>query len=546
MERKPIGQLLKEKGFITEDYIQFALLEQRATGEKLGEVLVRAGLVTDLEIAMVLSEQSGYPFLDLSQILPSRQALNRIPLEFAKKHGVLPLRILSDGILEVAISDPFNTQLKDAISRVSGLKVSPVVSSPVQIKKSLEKFYYFLENPVEEQLLSLIERLRLNPQADFDAEEALENLLILAISKRATDLHITPTSVTVQIHLRIDGVLEPVLVFPKVFYKRLINVIKVRGNMDIAESRLPQDGRMSFSFLGEAFDLRISTVRTPHGENVVLRFLPVGAHVQHLSYLGFSKEQIDLLNQIMNSPYGMVLITGPTGSGKTTTLFSCLRTLNLLEKNVLTAEDPIEYNLPLIRQTQVNEEIGYTFAKAIRHFLRQDPDIIMVGEVRDEETAQMAVRAALTGHLFLSTLHTNDALSAIFRLKDLNISPDMLSSSLVGVLAQRLVRKICPYCKEEYQPDKRLLEYYGLPENNTYYRGRGCENCRFKGYLGRTVVAEIIFIDEDFTRTIAKDSTLSELLELARNKNIKFLRDDAKRKVLEGITTVEEIKRVVG
>ncbi|MCS7279194.1 MAG: GspE/PulE family protein [Thermodesulfobacteriaceae bacterium] len=546
MERKPLGHLLKEKGFITENYIQFALLEQKATGEKLGEVLVRVGLVTDLEIAMVLAEQSGYPFLDLSQINPSRVALSKIPLSFARKYEVLPIRIKEDRSLEVAISDPNNPQLLEAISRISGMKVSIVISSPTQIRKALEKFYYFLENPIEEQLKSLVEKLKINPQADFNAEELLEKLLIWAISRHATDLHLTPTLLTLQIHLRIDGVLEPVIVFPKAVYGRLINVIKVKSGMDIAESRLPQDGRMSFTFLGEAFDLRVSTVRTPFGENVVLRFLPVGAYVQHLSYLGFSNSQIELLQEIISSPYGMFLVTGPTGSGKTTTLFACLRSLNLLEKNVVTAEDPIEYSLPLVRQTQVNEEIGYNFGRAIRHFLRQDPDVIMVGEVRDEETAQMGVRASLTGHLFLSTLHTNDALSAVFRLKDLGIPPDMLSSSLLGILAQRLVRKICPYCKKEYKPNPKLLLYYQLPLDHPYYKGEGCEYCRNKGYIGRTVVAEIFFMDEDFKKLVAKDSSLSEILELAKAKKIEFLRDHAKQKVLEGVTTVEEIKRIVG
>lgn len=546
MEKKPVGQLLKERGFITEDYIQFALLEQKATGEKFGEVLVRTGLTTDLEIAMVLAEQSGLPFLDISQVLPSQEALSKIPPSFARKYGVLPIRINPERVLEVAISDPFNLQLIETISRVSGFKVSPLVSSSSQINKSIEKFYYFLENPIENQIEALIEKLKINPQADFDAEDLLEKIFILAVVKRATDLHITPTKKSLQIHLRIDGVLEPLVVFPKVVYGKLVNVIKVKGNMDIAETRLPQDGRMQFSFLGETFDLRISSVRTPYGENIVVRFLPLGAYVQHLFYLGFSSHQIELINQIMNSPYGMFLVTGPTGSGKTTTLFACLRTLNLLEKNVLTAEDPIEYSLPLIRQTQVNEEIGYTFARAIRHFLRQDPDVIMVGEVRDEDTAQMAVRAALTGHLFLSTLHTNDALSTVFRLRDLGISSDMLSSTLVGILAQRLIRKICSYCKEEYRPNPQLLKYYQLPKDQKYYRGKGCKNCRSKGYLGRTVVAEIFYIDEDFAKLLAKDPTLPELLELAKAKNLTFLRDDAKRKVLEGITTVEEIKRVVG
>ncbi len=544
--RKPIGQLLKEKGFITEEYIQFALLEQKATGEKLGEVLVRTGLVTDVEIAMVLAEQSGYPFLDISEIFPSQEALIKIPSSFAKKFSILPLRITPERSLEVAISDPYNLQLIETISRISGMQVSPVISSATQIKKFLEKAYYFLENPIEEEFSELIEKLKRNPQADFDAEELFEKLLIWSITKRATDLHITPANLTLEVYFRIDGVLEPAIVFPKAVYMRLANLIKVKSGMDIAETRLPQDGRIRFSFLGEEFDLRISTVKTPFGENIVIRILPIGSYVQHLSHLGFYPDQIEIIERLMSAPYGMFLVTGPTGSGKTTTLFSCLRTVNLLEKNVLTVEDPIEYVLPLIRQTQVNEEIGYTFARAVRHFLRQDPDIIMVGEVRDEETAQMAVRASLTGHLFLATLHTNNALSTIIRLKDLGIAPDMLSSSLIGILAQRLVRKICPNCKEEYKPDPRLLNYYNLPEDHIYYKGKGCEHCRFKGYIGRTAIAELIPIDSDFSILISKDFSYSDLIKLATTKNIKFLIDDAKRKVLDGITTVEEIRRVLG
>jgi len=544
--KKPIGQLLKEKGFITEEYIQFALLEQKATGEKFGEVLVRKGLVTDVEIAMALAEQSGYPFLDVSEIFPSQEALIKVPSSFAKKFGILPLRITPERSLEVAISDPYNLQLIETISRISGMQVSPVISSTTQIKKFLEKAYYFLENPIEEEFSELIEKLKRNPQADFDAEELFEKLLIWSITKRATDLHITPANLTLEVYFRIDGMLEPVIVFPKAVYRRLANLIKVKSGMDIAETRLPQDGRIKFSFFGEEFDLRISTVKTPFGENIVIRILPIGSYVQHLSYLGFYSDQIKIIERLMFAPYGMFLITGPTGSGKTTTLFSCLRIVNLLEKNVLTVEDPIEYVLPLIRQTQVNEEIGYTFARAVRHFLRQDPDIIIVGEVRDEETAQMAVRASLTGHLFLATLHTNNALSTIIRLKDLGIAPDMLSFSLIGILAQRLVRKICPNCKEEYKPDPRLLNYYNLPEDHIYYKGKGCEHCRFKGYIGRTAIAELISIDSDFSALISKDFSYSDLIKLATTKNIKFLIDDAKRKVLDGITTVEEIRRVLG
>ncbi len=545
MQRKPIGEILKEKGLITEDYIKFALLEQKATGEKLGEVLVRAGMVTDLEIAKALAEQTGIPFLDISVITPDPKALEHIPINFAKNNLVLPFGI-ENGALMVFISDPFNTHLMHAVERFAGKRVNFYLTGAQSLAKGIEKFYYFKEHSIEDELKNLVERLRLNPNLEFDAEDLLEKLLILGISKRATDLHIIPTQRSVQIFYRVDGILDPAIVFPYTVFRRLINVIKIRANLAISESRRPQDGRMSFSFLESNYDLRIATAPTSFGETVVIRYLPTGAQVQSLDYLGFDPEEIKLIDNIIAQPFGMFLITGPTGSGKSTTLFASLRRLNLLEKNVLTVEDPIEYLLPLARQTQVNEEIGYNFARAIRAFLRLDPDVILVGEVRDEETASMAVRAALTGHLFLSTLHTNDAVSSISRLKDMKIKPDLLASALKGIIAQRLIRKICPYCKEPYRPSEDLLKYYQLPEDGEYYRGRGCFQCNNKGYLGRTVVCEILYIDENLAKLIGEDPPLSVIYKVAMDAGFKTLREDAKEKVLAGITTLEEIKRVVG
>lgn len=545
MQRKPLGEILKEKGLITEDYIKFALLEQKATGEKLGEVLVRVGMVTDLEIAKALSEQAGFPFIDIETLTPEPRALDSLPFNFAKNNLVLPFS-LEDGTLKVAISDPFNQHLLNAVQRIAGRNVSFYISGSQGIAKAVEKFYYFKEHSIEEELKSLIERLKANPNLDFDVEEFLNKLLILGIQKRATDFHLIPTQRSLQIFYRVDGILDPAIVLPYAVYRRIVNVIKIRSQLDIAETRRPQDGRMSFTFLESKYDLRVATAPTSFGETVVIRYLPTGAQVQSLEYLGFDPEEIKLIDEIITQPYGMFLITGPTGSGKTTTLFAALRRINLLEKNVLTAEDPIEYLLPLARQTQVNEEIGYTFARAIRAFLRLDPDVILVGEVRDEETASMAVRAALTGHLFLSTLHTNDAISSVFRLKDMGIKPDLLSSTLKGVIAQRLIRKICPYCKEPYAPPSELLEYYNLPKEREYFRGRGCFQCGGKGYLGRTVVCEIFFVDEEVSKLIGEDPPLSAIYEVAKNKGMKFLKEDAREKVLSGITTVEEIKRVVG
>ena len=548
MDKKFIGQILKEKGYITDQSLNFALLEQRATGEKLGEVLTRIGLTTDLEIAMALSEQSGYPFIDLSTVHPDPQVLELIPYNFAINNSICAFALEKDKI-KVAISDPFSRFLPDLISviyRMTRKEVEFYITGGRVLKKAISLFYFFQENPIEEKIFTLIDRLRVEPKARFDVEELFNDLLILGILKRATDFHLVPTQKSLQVFYRIDGVLEPQFVLPSVITKKLINVIKIKAHLDISETRNPQDGRISFSFLDENYDLRIATTPTNFGETIVIRYLPTGAQVPNLEYLGFDPEEIRLIDKILAKPHGMLLITGPTGSGKTTTLFSSLRRINLFEKNVLTCEDPIEYLLPLTRQTQVNEEIGYTFAKAIRSFLRLDPDVILVGEVRDEETAEMAVRAALTGHLFFSTLHTNDAVSSIARLKNMNISLSLLASTLKGVISQRLVRKICPYCKEEYSPSVSLLEYYQLPKDRVYYRGKGCSHCRGKGYLGRTVVCEILYVDEEIADKIMHDYSLFEIQALATKKGFQPLQEDAKDKVLKGLTTVEEIKRVVG
>jgi len=498
-----------------------------------------------VELLRIQKLVKGIPFIDLDVIYPDPSAFNQIPAKIIQNYQVLPFSY-ENGVLKVAVSDPFNRQIFSVVERVYHGKIEFFVASPTSINKMIQRYIYFVENPIDKKLEDLVERLKLTPNLNFDVEELLFNLLSIAIYRRATDIHFIPTEKSSQIFLRIDGMLEPFIVFPVSIHRKLINVIKIKANLDISESRLPQDGSFSFVFLEDRYDLRVATVRSAYEENVVIRFLPTSAHVQNLEYLGFNGNQINLLKEIVYSPYGMFLITGPTGSGKTTTLFSCLRLLNLLEKNVLTVEDPIEYRLALIRQTQLNEEIGYSFARAIRSFLRLDPDVILVGEVRDEETASMAVRAALTGHLFLSTLHTNDAVSSLFRLREMGISWDLLASTLKGVTAQRLIRKICSSCKEKYNPPKELLKYYNLPIDGEYYRGKGCPQCRGKGYVGRTVVTEIFFVDKEIAGIIAEGPSLKVINEILIERDFKTLKDDAVRKVKEGITTVEEIKRVVG
>ncbi|MEJ5299998.1 MAG: GspE/PulE family protein [Thermodesulforhabdaceae bacterium] len=545
MQKKPIGQILKEEGFIREEHIEFALKEQKATGERLGEVLTRIGIVTDFEIAKVVAKQANMDFLDTRTVNPDPAALAKIPARFARDRTVLPFA-LEKGALHVAISDPFDQVAIEGITSFAGARFKPFIAPENELKKMIEWHYYFLETPVDKEIEKIQQTLVRNPSANIPVDDLIRNILVLGIVNRATDIHISPTAQTSRIFYRIDGLLDLAFVFPITVHSRLVSAIKVRSGMDIAERRLPQDGRMSFEFLGESYDLRVSTVQLPRGENLVIRLLPTRSTILHLSSLGFSSAEVAKLEELFRKPYGMVLVTGPTGSGKTTTLYSALRMIDVIHLNVLTVENPIEYNFPLIRQTQTLEEIGYDFSTAIRHFMRQDPDVILVGEIRDEKTAQMAIRAALTGHLLLSTVHANNAISAIPRLREFGITPEMLASTLLGITAQRLVRTICPHCKELYKPETRLLAKFNLPPEGEYYHGKGCQHCRGKGYIGRTSITEIIIVSERLQKLIAENATITAMLDVLKEENFQDLRESAKQKILSGITTVEEANRVLG
>lgn len=545
MQKKPIGQLLKEKGCLREEQIEFALKEQKATGERVGEVLTRLGIVTEFEMAQVLAEQSGLPFWDPRGVVPEPQALLKIPTGFARERTVLPYK-LDDGVLHVAVGDPSDRTLQDGLASFVGSRFKISVGPSGEIKKIGERHYHFLQNPPEKALENLQNRLTANPNAAFSMDELWTDLLNYAILNRATDIHVSPTERTTRFFIRIDGFMDLAFVFPVAIHQRMISSLKVRAGMDIAEQRLPQDGRWRFQFMGEAYDLRLSTVRTTFGENLVIRILPVQAVVLPLGSLGFSPQEVRAMEGLFRKPYGMILISGPTGSGKTTTLYSAMRMLDVIHMNVLTAEDPVEYRFPLIRQTQVAEDIGYDFADAVRHFLRQDPDVILLGEIRDEKTAGMAVRAAMTGHLVLSTVHANDALSVIARLRDMGVTPDLLATSLLGTTAQRLVRKICPYCESRYRPDPTLLARYGLDPDREYARGAGCPACRQRGYLGRTAVTEILAVSEECRRLIAEGKSLGDFIGLLKAEGFRSMRFGAAQKIAAGETTVEEAERVLG
>ena len=543
MEKKRIGDLLKDEGIISDREIGLALLEQRATRERVGDILIRLALVTQTELAQAVAKQFGIEFLELRHFSPQKEALSALPIQFARDNSLLPIGV-EDTTLIVATSEPDNSKLMDLASRVSKKRVRCVAASPSQIQKHIEKDYYLLEHPIDEEIEQQLEHAKYNPH-DVDTEKLVRLLIMSAINSRATDIHITPTNKTTQIHYRIDGILYPFYSFPIEVHSRVISSIKVKAEMDISEQRKPQDGRLSFDFLNESYDIRVSTLKDTYGENMVMRILASSEELYNIRSLGLDPDDITQLRDLLHKPYGMVLVSGPTGSGKTTTLYAALREISSIEKNIVTVEDPIEYQFPLIRQTQVNEKAGYIFSSAVRAFLRQDPDVILIGEIRDGDTATMALRAAQTGHLVLSTVHANDASGAIPRLKDLGMKDYMISSSLICVIAQRLVRALCPHCKQAYDSGEDEHRVFGIQKGTTLYAPVGCPRCIKTGYLGRIMVAEILVISKEIERLISLGSHPFEIKEKAVQEGLVTLSGDGIRKILSGRTSFAEVWRVL-
>ncbi len=552
MQRKPIGQLLKELGFITEEQIQVALEVQKYVKKSIGEIFLELSFVSPQELAQAIARQSGKEFIDLSLYTPSLKALQLIDKHTALQLEVLPIEEKGNRLM-VAVSDPYNLNAIDVIQRKTLLEPEIYVSDRESILRSIEIHYERLLKPIEVQIDELIKAVQTN---EANLPRLVDLLINSAVIERATDVHISPEIVASHVFYRIDGVMHHYYVIPKQLHQLIVSRIKIISNMDISEQRLPQDGGFSYTFLGENYDVRVSTVPTAHGENVVMRLLPKNLSLFNLKSLGFEEDTLQEFEEVISKPYGMILVTGPTGSGKTTTLYAVLRKINFFRKNILTVEDPIEYKFPFIKQTQVNTKAGYDFATAIRHFLRQDPDVILVGEVRDEETAEMAVRAAITGHLVLSTLHTNDAVSTIPRLIDLKVKEYMVASGVLAISAQRLIRRNCPFCSKEVFVDAQELIGLGFSEELVQehtqegkvrvMRGEGCENCRNTGYKGRLAVAELLKVDEDIGDMIIKDSSPLAILQKAKEKGMRTLKEDGFLKVVKGLTTPEEVKRVIG
>ncbi len=541
MGKKPIGALLKEAGVITEEMILYALKVQKTTGEHLGGTLLRIGFVTDTEVASVLAQQSELPFADLKGAMPDAKILGQIPFNFAQKAKALPFNFV-DGKLEVAIADPFDSRMLGNLERFSRFPLSLMVAPEGELRRKIEQLYYLADHPIFEE----VERIGQDAGAErtFSAEHLSELILSTAIENGSSDIHISPTGFATLISYRIDGVLQLTYTLPKITHSRLVASFKVISDMDIADQNRPQDGRTSFEFLGETYDLRVSTIPTPHGENLVIRVLVGGSGMITVEDLGFSAAQVEQVTKMTSAPYGMILATGPTGSGKSTTLYSILRKVNSMEKNVMTIEDPIEYQMSLVHQVAVNPKAGVTFASAIKSFLRQDPDVILIGEIRDEETAVLASRAALTGHLVLSTLHTNDASGAVARLRDLGLGDFMLSSTLTGIIAQRLIRKLCPFCKQEVKLSVEEKADFEL-KAELHFSKNGCDHCRGTGYMGRMVVGEVLEVDEKMKELISEGGSPHEIGRTAEKNGMISLRQSALALIEVGRTDIAEFMRVV-
>lgn len=545
-----IGELLLSNGLITEKQLQIALEHQKVTGAILGNLLVKLGFVTAAEFSRTIALQSGLDYLDLSEAQPEEEALRLIPKDTAEKAGFIPLTCYDDGRMAIGITNPSNIVAVDIVTKLTGKQPIVFLVDSDNYQEKLEKAYFFIAHPIQKRMNELIGSIRQITGAipGNIIAELIDLIMMDGIRKISTDIHISPSEDVSNIFYRIDGVLQHGHCVQKQAHNGLISRIKVLAQLDIAEQRLPQDGSFTYEFLSKRFEVRVSTVPSIFGENLVLRLLAGTGPLMKIDSLGLSPRDTTIIRKLFQKSYGIILVAGPTGSGKTTTLYAALRELNRLERNTITVEDPVEYRLSFVKQTQVNEKAGYDFALAARNFMRQDPDVMLLGEIRDEETAQIAVRAAITGHLVISTIHTNDAVTAIPRLLDLKVDSFLLSSALSAVLAQRLVRKICRSCRQEYllEPNEQeIFRQYGFNLTHSY-RATGCPKCNGTGYLGRIAICEILPVDDRIRQLIFEKASSGTIIDVAQKAGMGSLKANGIAKAAEGLTTIEEVMRVAG
>ena len=540
---KPLGALLKDGGVVNDEMITYALAVQKVSKERLGDILLRLRFVTDDEVARTLADQSGVPYEALDVINPDREALAQIPSNFAQKYGVLPLGFEGDRLV-LATDDPYQTDIAERATRFTSWKLKLVSAPASRLRRAIQRAYYMVEHPIDEDVARLAGQLHTGREVNTEA--LLDLLLAAAVDERASDIHFSPTASASLISMRLDGVLHLRFALPAGLHGRLVSTCKVRAALDIADTTRPQDGRATFKFIDGNYDLRVSTMPTADGENLVIRVLSGSAELVSLGSLGLSPDQTRTLERAVSQPHGTLFICGPTGSGKSTTLYALLRRVNAMQRNIMTIEDPVEYRMPLAHQVEVNERAGLTFANSIRSFLRQDPDVILVGEVRDEETAALSMRAAQTGHLVLTSLHANDTVGALIRLRDLGVENYLIASTVTAIVAQRLLRKLCTHCRELI-PAKALDEAKSEAASSpTRYLAKGCIRCHNTGYMGRQAVAEVLEIDRELSHMIDRGDNPSKLYEAVEKHGISSMRDEAARLVNEGVTDQAEFDRVLG
>ncbi|MDE0957320.1 MAG: ATPase, T2SS/T4P/T4SS family [Planctomycetota bacterium] len=557
---EPIGQILKGMGLITELDIQEALQEQKSKGGALGRILSDKGLVTDADLRVAIAKQAGMDPIDLDEVIVTSDLLDLVPAHVAETYQVVPVEF--DGkVLTLALADPQNISALDDMKFMLNVEVKGALSDPESVERAMKKYYSDRTESMESLLGSMdqgdIEVLddSRHDMMDMDQLEQdvnaapvvklLNMVLLSAIKDRASDIHLEPFEKEFKIRYRVDGVLYEMMPPPIQLARAVISRVKVMANLDIAETRLPQDGRIELNISGRPVDLRVSTLPTMYGESVVMRVLDRGQVSLDLENIGLRQKDLDLLRKLIIKPNGIILVTGPTGSGKTTTLYSCLNEANDPTTKIITTEDPVEYNIDGIVQIPINEEIGVTYAACLRAILRQDPDKILVGEIRDLETAQIAVEASLTGHIVFSTLHTNDAPSSMIRLVDLGIEAFLLTATVEAVVAQRLVRRVCLECKVEYEPTDEMLMELELTQSDvqgrTFFYGKGCRECNNSGYKGRVALFEIMQMTDRLRDVIMTGASTQEVQKLAREEGMKTLRDAGLIHIYDGVTTIEEV-----
>lgn len=555
-----LKQDLVNEGVITKEKLKIAEATAKRENEPLRMTLIKSGFVTEEQLVRFIGEKMHVPHVNIKNYTIDRRVLEIIPEKIARRYNIIPLFKI-ENVLTVAMSDPMDIVSIDDISAVAGYKVEPVTASEESIKTAIDQWYgtgdarkELIEELIEE--FKEIAKERAEPSDGIsiihlkrEADEApivklVNSYIVQAILEDASDIHLEPKKDSMAVRFRIDGILYKRAQLPVRLIAPVTSRIKIMSGMDISKRRVPQDGRMGLIIRDKSIDIRASTLPTMHGENVVLRILDKSRGVPSLSELGFSEQDLITFNKVIKATRGIILATGPTGSGKTTTIYSAINTLTKEDKNIMTIEDPIEYEIEGTVQSQVNPKTGVTFANSLRSILRQDPDIIYVGEIRDIETAEIAVRAALTGHLVFSTLHTNDAVGTITRLRDIGVDAALIGSALNCSFAQRLVREICPRCIKEYQPDKSLLKKFGLPLEIKYYKGEGCEFCSGIGYRGRIGIFEMLVVTGGIRGLITRGASEDEILKVARAQGMKTLLEDGLLKATKGITTLDEIMRV--